>query len=172
MPVALNDKRMKGVELITRLNAIAGSHGVGRIDIIEDRVLGLKARENYECPAAVVLLSAHMDLERLVLSRKELRFKESVDAVWGELVYHGLWNEPLREDLDAFIDKTQGRVTGIVEVELKEGAHRVVARNSRHGLFSEKDVSFDDKTLDQREVEGMLKYHSYQAALYEKNKRK
>jgi argininosuccinate synthase len=118
---------------------------VGRIDIIEDRILGIKARENYECPAAVVLLAAHKDLEHLVLSREELRFKELVDTRWAELVYKGLWNEPLREGLDAFIDTTQQRVSGSVKVKLTQGSARVIARTSDFALYSEEAASFDVK---------------------------
>jgi argininosuccinate synthase len=172
VPVALNGKSMSGVDLVSRLNSLAGSHGVGRIDMIEDRILGLKARENYECPAAVVLLKAHRDLEGLVLSREELRFKAVVDAAWSELVYRGLWNEPLREALEAFINQTQLRVAGVVKVELKEGCSRVLGRSSKNALYSREDVSFENKETDQREVEGMLKYHVYQASMYEKSKKK
>jgi argininosuccinate synthase len=132
VPIAFNEKKMDGVNLISRLNDVAGSHGVGRIDMIEDRILGLKAREIYECPAAVVILLAHKDLERLVLSREELKFKEFVDLKWGELVYRGLWNEPLKADLDALIEKTQERVSGVVKVELRPGgSSRLVGRSSR-----------------------------------------
>jgi argininosuccinate synthase len=166
VPVALNGKKYGGVDLVSKLNRLAGAYGVGRIDIIEDRILGLKARENYECPAALVLLEAHKDLERLVLTREELVFKESVDSKWAELVYRGLWNEPLREGLDAFIDQTQKRVTGTVKVELKGGCSRVISRSSRYALYSEEAVSFDDTSMDQRSVEGLLKYHAFQTELY------
>jgi argininosuccinate synthase len=144
---------------------------VGRIDIIEDRILGIKARENYECPAAVVLLAAHKDLEQLVLSREELRFKELVDARWSELVYNGLWNEPLREGLDSFIEQTQTRVSGTVKLELTPGAARVVARSSDFALYSEEAASFDNNSIDQSEVEGMLRYHAFQASLYRRSKK-
>jgi argininosuccinate synthase len=166
VPVSLNGEATPPVKLITELNKIAGAHGVGRIDMMEDRILGLKARENYECPAAVVLLKAHKQLESLVLSRRELRFKEAVDSAWSELVYSGLWTEPLRYDLDAFIDSTQERVTGTVQVRLHNKSCAVIARASPYALYSQEAVSFDDKTLDQREVEGMLKYHSLQAEMF------
>ncbi|GAG00731.1 unnamed protein product, partial [marine sediment metagenome] len=102
VPVALNGKRLAGIPLIKKLNEIAGKHGVGRIDIIEDRILGLKSRENYEAPAAMTLIPAHKALEQLVLTRDELKFKSLVDETWAELAYSGLWFDPLREDLDAF----------------------------------------------------------------------
>jgi argininosuccinate synthase len=172
VPVALNDEEMPPTELIERMNTLAGKHGVGRIDIMEDRILGIKARENYECPAAVALLAAHKQLEQLVLTRLELKFKDAIEQEWSELVYRGLWTEPLRHALDAFIDKTQARVTGKVTVRLHQGSCRVLARNSPFASYSEKQASFDDTTLDQRSVEGMLRYHALQASLYERLKKK
>ena len=168
VPVALNGEKLSPVELVERMNAIAGSHGVGRIDMIEDRILGIKARENYECPAAVALIKAHKQLEHLVLTRLELKFKAAVEQEWSELVYNGLWTEPLRIDLDAFIDKTKDRVTGKVKLRLHSGSCRVVSRSSPYALYSERLASFDDATLDQRSVEGMLRYHALQASLYQK----
>ncbi|MDF2954894.1 argininosuccinate synthase [Candidatus Alkanophaga liquidiphilum] len=165
VPVALNGEALDGVLLIRRLNEIGGRHGVGRTDILEDRVLGFKSREIYEHPAATILLTAHKDLERLVLTRNELRFKELVDKAWSELVYHGLIIDPLYEALNAFIDKTQERVTGEVRVKLEKGSARVVARRSPHNLLS-KEVSFDAKT-EQRAAEGFILYHSLQQRIFE-----
>ncbi|HDH27982.1 MAG TPA: argininosuccinate synthase [Euryarchaeota archaeon] len=172
VPIEINGETLESSSLVAKLNLIAGAHGVGRIDIIEDRILGIKARENYECPAAVVLLAAHRDLERLVLTRAELEFKESVDSRWADLVYKGLWNEPLRQGLDAFIDMGQHRVSGTVKVELKTGAAKILARSSPYSLYSEEAASFDDTSIDQRDAEGMLKYHALQAGLYNRLKRK
>ncbi|MDI6655148.1 MAG: argininosuccinate synthase, partial [Candidatus Hydrothermarchaeota archaeon] len=124
-----------------------------------------------ECPAAAALITAHKQLEQLVLTRSELKFKESVDAVWSELVYTGLWTEPLREDLDAFIDKTQERVTGKVRLRMHSKSCSVVSRESPYALYSEKVASFDEKA-DQHSIEGMLRYHALQAALYEKVRKK
>ncbi|NOZ58945.1 MAG: argininosuccinate synthase [Euryarchaeota archaeon] len=165
-PVKLNGRALEPVELIVEANRLAGEHGVGRIDMIEDRILGLKARENYECPAAELLITAHRALEALVLTRRELAFKAQVEARWSELVYFGLWNEPLRLALDAFIDRTQERVSGRVKLRLHQGSCRVVARESENALYSLEAVSFDDKSLDQRSVEGMLRYHALQAEMY------
>ncbi|MFV2041244.1 MAG: argininosuccinate synthase [Candidatus Hydrothermarchaeales archaeon] len=171
VPIEINGETLESASLVAKLNEIAGARGVGRIDIIEDRILGIKARENYECPAAVVLLTAHRDLERLVLTRAELEFKETVDSCWADLVYKGLWNEPLRLGLDAFIDTTQHRVSGTVKVELKQGAAKILSRSSPYSMYSEKAASFDDTTLDQRDAEGVLKYHALQAGLFEKTKK-
>jgi argininosuccinate synthase len=166
VPVSLDGKTMDGVTLIEKMNKIAGSHGVGRTDMIEDRVLGLKARENYEHPAATVLLTAHRDLEKLVLTRSELKFKAMVDAEWSELAYFGLVDEPLYEDLNAFIDSTQQRVTGTVTMKLYKGNVYIMARTSPNGLYSEDLVSFDSKVIDQQDAEGFSKYHGFQARLY------
>lgn len=168
VPVSIDGEMLGGVELINRLNRIAGSHGVGRTDMIEDRVLGLKARENYEHPAATVLLTAHRDLEKLVLTRAELKFKAMVDAQWSELAYYGLVDEPLFADLNAFIDKTQERVTGTVTVKLHKGSVTILARTSPYALYSGELVSFDSKSIDQKDAEGFAKYHGFQARLYRK----
>ena len=166
--MALNGKKMAGVPLIRALQKLAGRHGVGRTDMMEDRVLGLKARENYEHPAATVLLAAHADLEKLCLTRAELRFKEAVDRAWAELGYMGLVDEPLFADLTAFVDATQARVNGVVKVRLFKGGCMPVARESDTALYSEELVSFDGKTLDQKDAEGFSKFHGFQARLYQK----
>ncbi|WP_406662043.1 argininosuccinate synthase [Methanolobus sp. ZRKC3] len=168
VPVSLDGEKMGGVELIEKLNVIAGSHGVGRTDMIEDRVLGLKARENYEHPAATVLLTAHKDLEKLVLTRAELKFKRSVDDQWSELAYYGLVDEPLYADLNAFIDKTQERVEGTVTLKLHKGSVIILARTSPYALYSEELVSFDGTTIDQKDAEGFAKYHGFQARMYKR----
>lgn len=168
VPVSLDGKTMDGVPLIQRLNKTGGSHAVGRTDMMEDRVLGLKARENYEHPAATILLTAHRDLERLVLTREELRFKATVDEAWSELAYKGLVDEPLYSDLNAFIDSTQKRVTGNVKVKLYKGSAKVVARESPFALYSSDLSSFDSKTIDQKDAEGYCKYHGFQARMHRK----
>ncbi len=168
VPATLNEEVLDGVSLIQNLNSIGGSHGVGRTDMVEDRVLGLKARENYEHPAATILLTAHKDLEKLVLTRDELRFKSLVDETWSELAYKGLVDEPLYSDLNAFIDKTQERVTGNVKLKLYKGSAKVVARDSPFALYSADLSSFDSKTIDQKDAEGYCKYHGFQARMFKK----
>lgn len=170
LPVALDGRRMDGPTLVTKLNRIAGTYGVGRIELIEDRILGLKARENYEAPAATVLIQAHRALEQLVLTKQELAFKQAVDQTWADLVYSGLWFDPLKEDLDAFIDSTQRRVTGRVRVELNRGSSRVVARSSPYSLYDEKLVSFEEFGFDQREAVGVIKFHGLQGKILRKRK--
>ena len=168
VPISLSGTATPGVALITKLNEIGGAHGVGRSDNIEDRVLGLKAREIYEHPAATILLTAHRDLESLVLTRDELRFKAMVDAAWAELAYEGLVDEPLYADLAAFVDETQKRVTGSVKVRLHAGSAVVVARRSDFALYSEELVSFGESSIDQRDSEGFSKYHGFQSRLAQK----
>ncbi len=166
VPVALNEERMDGFELIRKLNEIGGKHGVGRTDMVEDRVLGLKARENYEHPAATILITAHRDLEKLVLSRRELKFKKFVEEEWAELVYYGLTNDPLYDALNTFIDKTQERVTGWVKIKLFKGNAVPVARHSEFALYSEELVSFDTGAIDQRLAEGFAAFHGLQGRLF------
>lgn len=169
VPVALDGEELGGVELVTRLNEKAGSHGVGRNDMIEDRVLGLKVREVYEHPAATVLLKAHRDLEGLVLTRAQRKFKQAVETEWSDLAYKGLVNEPLFTDLNAYVDSSQERVSGTVRVKLQRGTARVVGRESPHGLYSEGMVSFDTGSvsadIDQTDAVGYSKYHGLQGRL-------
>lgn len=168
VPVALNANRMDGVGLITELNKIGGKHGVGRTDMMEDRVLGLKARENYEHPAATILITAHRDLEKLILSRREIKFKKIVEEEWSELAYQGLVNDPLFDALNAFVDKTQERVTGWVKIKLFKGNALPVARYSVNSLYREDLASFDEKSIDQKYAEGFSKFHGFQGRLYRK----
>lgn len=149
VPKAINGLKCRPVDLVSNLNKIAGRHGVGRIDHIEDRAVGFKSREVYECPAACVLIEAHRDLEKLVLNRNELAFKRLVDSTWAGLIYNGLWADPLREELDAFIDKANERVTGAVKLKLFKGHLTPVSRTSPYSCYDygiatyEKTPEFD-----------------------------
>ncbi len=165
-PVSLDGRRVEPLDLVMQMNAHAGEHGVGRVDIMEDRMLGLKVRENYECPGAVVLLTAHRALEALVATQGELKFKSAVDREWGELAYRGLWFDPLKDALEAFINRIQERVVGEVMVRLHKGAATVVGRRSPWALYNEDLASFDSKTFDQAESEGMVKLHGMQGRMY------
>jgi argininosuccinate synthase len=165
VPVSLNGKKLGGYALIQKLNVLAGKHGIGRNDMIEDRILGLKARENYEHPAATVILAAHQDLERLVLTRSELAFKRMVDDKWSELAYEGLVHEPLYLALNAFIDTTQERVNGRVDLELYKGHVMVLGRSSPDAIYSSDLVSFDSDSIDQCHAIGVSQYFGIQARL-------
>jgi len=129
-------------------------------------MLGLKVRENYECPAAVTILTAHRALEALVCTQGELKFKAMVDREWGEMAYKGLWFDPLKEDLEAFIDRIQERVTGTVTLRLAKGSCTVVGRESEWALYNEDLASFDSKTFDQSESIGIVKTHGLQSRMY------
>ncbi|MFH1788298.1 MAG: argininosuccinate synthase [Candidatus Altiarchaeota archaeon] len=158
VPVSLNGKKKPAMEIVSELNKIAGAHGVGRIDIIEDRVVGIKSRETYECPAALVLLEAHKELERMTLTRDQILFKELVDSKWAQMVYFGLWFEPLRADLDAFIDSTQAFVEGSVRLKLYKGSVTVVGRESPHSLYDIGLASYSGKDrFDSKAAEGFIK---------------
>ncbi len=166
IPVSLDGAKMDGLSLILKLHEIAGEHGVGRIDIMEDRMIGLKVRENYECPAASVIIPAHKALEALVCTQQERAFKVLVDQKWGELAYQGLWYDPFKDDLEAFINSIQPRVTGTVKLRLFKGSLQVIGRASKYALYNEDLASFDSKTFDQSEAVGMVKAHGMQARMY------
>ena len=168
-PVALDGEELAPVALIEQLNARAGAHGVGRSDIMEDRMLGLKVRENYEHPAATVLLAAHEALEGLVLTQEERSFKQQVDQQWAETAYEGLIASPLVEALEGFIDTTNARVTGTVTLQLEGGTVRPVARESEASVYSERAASFDEAdvagNITQADATGVAKYHGFQSRL-------
>ncbi|MDD1772737.1 MAG: argininosuccinate synthase [Methanomassiliicoccales archaeon] len=136
LPVGLNkSKKMSMTEVIKKLNELGGKNGVGRIDHVEDRLVGIKSRETYESPAAVILINAHKDLEKMVLTKDVFNFKRSVEQRYSELCYDGLWFSPLKEALDAFIDKTQEFVDGMVRVKLYKGNAVIVGRSSPYSLY-------------------------------------
>ena len=168
VPIAIDGEMMGLVDLINKANEIAGENGVGRVDIIENRMIGLKSREIYEVPGAKLLIAAHKALEPLVLTVDELRFAEYMSTLYADLVYEALWQEPLREDIDQAIDHMQRRVSGKVVMKLFKGSMQVVSRESPFSLHSIEQITFEDKETDQREVEGMIKYHGLQAANYQK----
>ena len=157
VPVSLDGSEMAPVELISYLNEKAGLHGVGVIDHIEDRLVGIKSREVYECPAAVCIIEAHKDLEKMTLTRHQLMFKELVDREWAWLVYSGLWVDPLRRNLEAFIDSTQKVVNGSVRLKLYKGGLRVVGRKAEKSLYDIKLATYDKTSVfKQRAAEGFI----------------
>ena len=143
VPVALDGRRLDGVTLITRLNEIAGAHGVGRLDQVENRLVGIKSREVYEAPAGVVLHAAHAELERLTLSKDQARFKVHVAAQLADLIYNGLWFSAHHQDLAAYVASSQRFVSGTVRVKLYKGACRVVGRTSPHSLYNAGLATYD-----------------------------
>ena len=141
-PVTLDDERLDPVELIERLTVIGSRHGVGIVDHIEDRIVGLKVRDIYEVPAAAIVLEAHRDLERLVSTIHQNQLKPTLDQRWAYLVYAGLWWEPLRADLDAYMEAVNDRVTGTVGLRLYKGSARVVTRSSPHAVYDPQLATF------------------------------
>ncbi len=143
IPTKMDGKKLGPIEIVEKLNAIAGENGVGRIDHIEDRLVGIKSREIYECPAATVLIKAHQSLESLVLPRDLLQFKRMVEQRYSELAYDGLWFGPLRIALNAFVDSTQENVSGVVRVKLYKGNATVVGRKSPRSLYAMDLATYD-----------------------------
>ncbi|TRO49690.1 argininosuccinate synthase [Candidatus Bathyarchaeota archaeon] len=173
VPVALNNEALTPLTLIEKLNATAGKNGVGRIDHIEDRMVGIKSREIYECPAATVILEAHKDLEKMVLTRHEVLFKQQIDAQWTFLVYAGLWLDPLREDLEAFINKSQENVHGEVHVKLYKGGLHVVGRSSPMSLYDQNLANYNIKTgFNQSYSKGFIELWGLQTRMHNVLKRK
>jgi len=168
VPVAVDGEAMEPVELIEHLNEYAGQYGVGRTDVMEDRMLGLKVRENYEHPAATVLLTAHRALEDLVLTKEERSFKNGIEQEWAEKAYEGLVFAPLVDALDAFVEETQDVVTGTATVKLQGGSCRAVARDSEYAVYSEEMASFNTEDvagIAQEDATGVAKYHGLQERL-------
>jgi argininosuccinate synthase len=143
LPIALNGEEMDGVALIETLNKQAGKYGIGRIDHIENRLVGIKSREVYEAPAASVLHTAHRSLESLTLSRDQSRFKELVTAEYARLIYNGQWYSALHQDLATYVQSTQRFVSGVVRVKLSSGQCAVVGRKSEHSLYSHSLATYD-----------------------------
>jgi argininosuccinate synthase len=145
------------VELLTRLNALGGRHGVGRCDMVENRLVGMKSRGVYETPGGTILYIAHQELESLTLDRETLHYKQVVAGRYAELVYYGLWFTPLREALDAFVQKTQEIVTGTVRLKLFKGSCQVVGRQAPYSLYREDFATFgQDDVYDQSDAAGFI----------------
>jgi argininosuccinate synthase len=157
VPVGLNGERINGVELIKNLHHIGCRHGIGRVNHIEDRAIGLKSREVYEIPAALILIKAHKDLEKYVCTKHENSFKTMIDQRWTELVYEGLWVDPLRDALEAFINTVNQKVTGNVKIKLFKGGLSIVSRESPFGLYDLNLATYDTKsTFNQKFSYGFI----------------
>ena len=166
IPVAADGKHMDIVDLVQYVDDKAGSCGVGIVDHIEDRVVGIKSREVYEAPAAVTIIEAHRDLEKMVLTKHELAFKHFVDEQWSWLVYSGLWQDPLRVDLDKFIDATQIRVSGKVKIKMHRGSLRVVGRESKYSLYRNDLATYAaGSTFDQSLAKGFVELWGLQSVI-------
>jgi argininosuccinate synthase len=175
--VSLNDKRMALVPLIQKLNQVAGAHGVGRTDLVENRLVGMKSRGAYETPAGTVLVAAEHELASLVLDRETMHFRSQLALKYAELVYYGQWFTPLREAIDAFMASAMQAATGEVRMKLFKGQATVAGRRSPNSLFSEALATFgQDDVYRQSDATGFLALYGLplkvQAQLRAKNKKK
>lgn len=157
-PVSLNNKKLSGVNFITKLNNIGAKHGVGRSDMVESRLVGIKSREVYEAPAATILHAAHKELEAFVMDRELLHFKKIIEQKYSELVYYGLWHTPLKRSLDSFMNATQKNVTGKIKLKLYKGSCSIVARSSKYTLYKEELATYTEKDqFDRNLADGFIK---------------
>ncbi|MEX2191537.1 MAG: argininosuccinate synthase [Bacteroidota bacterium] len=161
IPIGLNGKRMEGVDLIDKLNIIAGANGIGRMDLVENRLVGIKSREVYEAPGAVTLHFAHRELERLTLEKEVMHFKAKIAQDYANLIYNGLWFSPLRSALDAFIHETQKVVNGSVRLKLYKGNIDISGRTSPNSLYDTKLATYTiEDQFDHKASEGFIKIYS------------
>ncbi len=157
LPVSLNGDSLSPVALVTKLNEIVGRHGVGRIDMVENRLVGIKSREIYEAPALLVLIHAHRDLESLTLTGDVTQYKRNIEQSYGQMIYNGLWYSPLKSALDAFIFQTQERVTGTVRVKLFKGNAIMAGRKSDNTLYTDELSTYgEDDKFDHKAAEGFI----------------
>ncbi|MBS1910810.1 MAG: argininosuccinate synthase [Bacteroidetes bacterium] len=167
IPVALNGVAMEAPELIASLNTIAGANGVGRIDLVENRLVGIKSREIYEAPAALVLYKAHLELERLTLDRETFHYKAKMANDYADLVYNGLWHSPLRSAMDAFIDRTQSVVNGLVKLKLYKGNIEVSGRTSPNSLYDTGLATYtEEDAFDHKASEGFIAIYALPLKTY------
>ena len=157
IPLAIDGKNMDGVSLVSKLNEIGGKNGIGRIDIVENRLVGIKSRGVYETPGGTILMMAHKDLESITLERDTAHYKEKAAIKYAELIYNGQWFSPLRESLDKFIDETQKTVNGTVRLKLYKGNCSVVGRKSSDSLYDANLATFEkEEVYNQKDAEGFI----------------
>ena len=157
IPYSVNGEVKHPVKLIEKLNQVAGNHGIGRIDMIENRLVGIKSREIYESPAMVILIQAHRDLESLTLTKDVTQYKRTIEETYSQIIYNGLWYSPLKSALDAFIDKTQEHVSGTVKLKLFKGNAIIVGRNSDNSLYSSELATYgSEDQFDHKAAEGFI----------------
>ena len=160
IPVSLNGIEMGAVDLVTRLKEIGANNGVGRLDLIENRVVGIKSREVYEAPAAVILHHAHFELEKLILDKETFRFKQNISNKVANLIYDGLWYSPLFKSLMAFVDSTQENITGEIKLELYKGTIKTLSRSSVYSLYNKNLATYtSEDTFDHKASDGFIKIY-------------
>jgi argininosuccinate synthase len=166
VPIAIDGEKVSMLQAIQTLNTRAGAQGVGRLDMVEDRLVGIKSREVYESPGAVALITAHMELENVTVERELARFKRGVDQRWGELVYDGQWFSPLKRALDTFIDEAQRSVTGEIRMTLHAGKATVTGRRSDVSLYDFNLATYDEgDTFDQAQARGFIEIYGMSSKL-------
>ncbi len=164
IPVAIDGEKVTPLQAIEQLNKRAGAHGIGRIDIVEDRLVGIKSREVYEAPGAIALIEAHRELENVTIERELARYKLGVEQRWSELVYDGMWSSPLKKSLDAFIETTQEHVNGDIRMVLHGGRATVTGRRSDTGLYDFALATYDEgDTFDQSAARGFIEIYGLAA---------
>ncbi len=167
LPVSIDGEELPLAELVAQANRLAGAYGIGRIDMIENRAVGIKSREVYEAPGAIALIQAHSALEDVVLTKDEARIKRPLEQRWTELVYEGLWFSPAREAIDAFVDSTQRLVTGDVRLELRPGAAVVTGRRSPNMLYATELASYETgETFPHEAAEGFIRIAALETELH------
>ncbi|MFZ2005761.1 MAG: argininosuccinate synthase [Stellaceae bacterium] len=172
-PVAVDGETLSPAALLTRLNELGGKHGIGRLDLVENRFVGMKSRGVYETPGGTILQAAHRGIESLCLDRGAMHLKDELMPRYAELIYNGFWFSPEREMLQALIDKSQDKVEGRVRLKLYKGAVRVVGRQSPYSLYSQAHVTFEeDAVYDQRDAEGFIKLNALRLRLRARQERK
>ena len=159
-PIAVNGEKMSPAKIVSTLNAIGGNHGIGRVDLVENRLVGMKSHGVYETPGGTILLYAHRELESLILDRETLHYKQTIAVKYAEITYNGLWFTPLREALDAFVNSTQGPVTGTVRLKLYKGNIISAGRKSKFSLYREDFATFGQEDVyDQSHAEGFIRLY-------------
>ena len=157
IPVSLDGKKLSGLDLIIRLNEIGAANGIGRLDMIENRIVGIKSREIYEAPAATILHFAHRELERLTLEKSVFQYKKNISQDYANLIYNGTWFSPMRKALDGFINETQHPVTGLVRLKLYKGGVSLLGRNSPYSLYNEELATYTEAdTFNHKATAGFI----------------
>ncbi|MEI7541949.1 MAG: argininosuccinate synthase [bacterium] len=172
-PVAVNGKTMSALDIVYKLNAIGGKHGIGFVDMVENRLVGIKSRGTYETPGGTILYAAHRELEEITLDRDTFHYKQMIAMKFGEMVYNGMWFAPLREALSVFIDKTQETVTGKVKLKLYKGNIRSAGKTSPYSMYSEAMATFEaEEVYNQKDAEGFINLYGLQLKIYNQIQKK
>jgi argininosuccinate synthase len=175
IPVSVNGKEFSPVEIIKKLNTLGGKHAIGFVDMVENRLVGIKSRGLYETPGGTILFTAHRELEEITMDRDTFHYKQQVGIKYGELIYNGMWFAPMREAISDFIDKTQETVTGSVKLKLYKGGIRVAGKTSPYSMYSEAMATFEEEEVyNQKDAEGFINLFGLQLKIFNqvRNKKK